>query len=93
METQDPFARRLLAQYLSRRAADIESVRRALDEGDWEHVRVTGHNMYGSGEAYGLKAVSEYGKQLEQAALDVNQPAASDAIAALETFLRDIKIS
>ena len=49
--------------------------------------------MYGSGEAYGLKAVSEYGKQLEQAALDVNQPAASDAIAALETFLRDIKIS
>ena len=93
METQDPFARRLLAQYLARRAADIEAVRQALSDGDWELVRVTGHNMYGSGEAYGLKAVSEYGKQLEQAALDCDPASADTAITALAVFLRDIKIS
>lgn len=64
----DPFARRLIVQYLGRRRSDIDRLRKAVGAGDFEQIRLTGHNMSGSGSAYGLDQVSEVGAALEQAA-------------------------
>jgi HPt (histidine-containing phosphotransfer) domain-containing protein len=40
----------------------------ALERGDFENVRILGHNMKGSGGGYGFDRISEIGASLEEAA-------------------------
>ena len=68
IEVADPFARQLMARYLKRREDDLELLGRALAESDFEVIERTGHNLSGSGSAYGLDAVSELGRGIEEAA-------------------------
>lgn len=93
VDTADPFAKRLLAHYVGRRAGDVESIRQAVQDDDMELIRVAGHNMYGSGEAYGLKAISTIGKDIESAAKSCDKAGIESAVDALEQFLRELKIT
>ncbi|MEM7763856.1 MAG: hypothetical protein AAF290_07215 [Pseudomonadota bacterium] len=93
METTDPFAKRLIAHYLGRRASDVEALRDALGAGEFDAIRVTGHNMFGSGEAYGLKRISEIGRDIEAAAEQRDGTTVAAHIDALEAYLRELTIS
>ena len=88
----DPFAKRLMAHYLGRREADLELFRTALAEKDFDSIRVRGHNLYGSGGAYGLSRVSELGESFESAATQENPEEIERLIGLLESYLRDLKI-
>lgn len=88
----DPFAKRLLVRYLGRREADLESLRSALAGNDFETIRVKGHNLYGSGGAYGLDRISELGDSLETAAEAKDEDAIAKHIDALESYVRKIRI-
>ena len=68
IEIADPFARKLVGRYIENREGDIGKLRRALRRDDFETIRVTGHNLYGSGSAYGLDEISRMGANLEKAA-------------------------
>ena len=89
----DPFAKRLMVRYLGRREADIELLRSALDGNDFKRIRVTGHNMCGSGSAYGLDRVSELGDLLENAAIARNFEQVHEIIDTLEAYLHGLKIA
>ena len=65
----------IFPEFLENRRTEIAAIPDALKRGDFKQIRVWGHNMAGCGEGYGFPAVSEYGRQLEAAAL------ASDAVA------------
>ncbi|MFK8051694.1 MAG: hypothetical protein AB8F65_01880 [Woeseiaceae bacterium] len=93
VESADPFAKRLLAHYLGRRVSDVHLMKEALADCDFERIRVTGHNMFGSGEAYGLKPISDFGRAIEQAALDKNTGDLSDMVDQLDTYLKGLVIS
>lgn len=87
----DPLARRLLSRYLERRRSDVAMLRRALENGEFGAIEVSGHNMFGSGSAYGFDIVTDIGRQLEEAARG-RQPAAIAAlIDDLEGFLRHVE--
>lgn len=92
-DTSDPFAKRLMAHYLGRREADLELMRAALAGGEFDRIRVTGHNLYGSGSAYGLDRVSELGNLLEQAAIARNSAQVRDVIDTLDAYLRELRNS
>lgn len=92
-DISDPFAKRLMAHYLGRREADLELMRSALAGGDYERIRVKGHNLYGSGSAYGLDRVSELGDLLENAAIARNFDQVRELINTLETYLRELRNS
>lgn len=68
IEITDPFARRLVGQYLDHRQEDIGKLTEALEASDFETIRITGHNLFGSGAAYGLEDISDLGRKLESAA-------------------------
>lgn len=68
VEIGDPFARSLIGKYLGKRRDDIGKLRRALSDRDYETIRITGHNLYGSGAAYGLDEISNLGASIERAA-------------------------
>ncbi|MEL7186217.1 MAG: Hpt domain-containing protein [Pseudomonadota bacterium] len=93
IEIADPFARRLLSKYLQRRQDDLIRLRTALASDDFEIIERTGHNLYGSGGAYGLELVSEYGAQLELAAKQRDATRITTIVDALETFVNQVTVS
>lgn len=90
IEIADPFARRLMAKYLERRAAEIIELRQALAAGDFQTIAQSGHNLFGSGGAYGLDEISRLGKVLEQAGNDRAADRAGEIINKLEIFIRGV---
>jgi HPt (histidine-containing phosphotransfer) domain-containing protein len=88
----DPFARRLMVRYLDHRQDDVESLRAALARQDYESIRKKGHNLFGSGSAYGLDRVSELGASLEKTAKRGNSDAIGDLIEALDAFIRNVRV-
>ena len=93
IEIADPFARRLIGKYLSHRKDDIGKLTRALEESDFETIRVTGHNLYGSGSAYGLDQISWLGADFEKAADARNAPDIERLIGELTDFLDKLRVS
>lgn len=93
VDIADPFARQLMARYLSHRQQDLSSMRAALARDDFEQIKITGHNMHGSGSAYGLDRISELGQSLEDAAISRNAATIEGLISALENFVRSLSIS
>lgn len=92
IEIADPFARRLVGRYLSHRKNDISKLQSALAESDFETIRVTGHNLFGSGSAYGLDEISYMGAGIEKAADDQDVVRIECLIDDLIRFLRKLHV-
>jgi len=92
IEITDPFARRLIGKYLDNRKDDIGKLTQALSDSDFETIRVTGHNLYGSGAAYGLDHISWIGASIEKAADSKDVSEIERSIDELESFLHRLKV-
>jgi len=92
IEIADPFARRLIGRYLSHRKDDISKLQSALADSDFETIRVTGHNLYGSGSAYGLDDISYIGASIEKAADEMDGPRIEGLIGDLTDFLHKLRV-
>ncbi|MDH3441305.1 MAG: Hpt domain-containing protein [Gammaproteobacteria bacterium] len=93
IDVADPFSRQLVVQYLGRRKADVDRLRQALVAGDYDLIRVTGHNMSGSGAAYGFGQVSEVGAALERAAKAGDTAGIDGLIDRLNSLLTSIRLT
>ena len=62
----------LVPIFLRNQLEDVESIVEACEQRDYEKIRVLGHNMKGTGSAYGFDAISEIGASLEQCAKERN---------------------
>ena len=89
----DPFARRLMVRYLQHRRDDITILRSALEDGDYDAIRDKGHNLFGSGSAYGLDRVSELGAALEKTAKKKNGEDIAQLIEKLEAFVANVRVA
>jgi len=93
VDIADPFARQLMARYLSHRQQDLIEMRHAVAQDNFDKIKLTGHNMHGSGSAYGLDRISELGAGLETAAIQQNREVVSALIDDLEHFVRELSIT
>lgn len=89
----DPLTRRLVDKYLENRRQDIDKLSRAVAAADFETLRITGHNLYGSGSAYGFDEITTIGAGIEQAATSEDTGKIRDLIAQLEGVLQNLGIS
>jgi HPt (histidine-containing phosphotransfer) domain-containing protein len=78
----------LIPQYLALCRRDLLNLGVALDNKQFEDVRVLGHNLKGSGGAYGFPELSEIGSRIETAAKEKDEAVARQGIEQLEVFLR-----
>lgn len=92
LDIADPFARQLMARYLERRGSDIDKLRVALDAADFETIRTTGHNLYGSGATYGLEPISDLGRRIEKAASARDPDRIGELIGELKHFLEALNL-
>ena len=80
----------LVPEYLSARSDDVQGLRRALEEGDLESIRVLAHNLAGSGEAYGFTRLTELGRALEDVTGSGDRDEASFWIDEIERYLATV---
>lgn len=82
----------LVPRFLANRAADVDRIRAALAQADFETVRAAGHGMKGSGGAYGFPEISRLGAALEESAGRGDAAAAAALAGELEAYLGHIEI-
>lgn len=92
LEIADPFARRLVGKYLENRNDDIARLTTALCCADFETIRITGHNLFGSGAAYGFEDISTMGAGIESAATNRDVPEIERLIGDLQELLRKVTV-
>jgi HPt (histidine-containing phosphotransfer) domain-containing protein len=82
----------LIPGYLQNRQQDAESVLQALDKQDFETIRVLGHTMKGTGGGYGLDAITEIGRTLEEAAKSRDMAVIRQGTSALLAYLQAVEV-
>lgn len=82
----------LVPGFLENRRRDVESLRRALAQNDYETVQITGHSMKGSGSGYGFDAITEIGRNIEEAAKRKDAGDTERWISALDEYLERVEV-
>lgn len=82
----------LIPEFLENRREDVQTIRNAVEQGDYELIDLLGHSMKGTGAAYGFEAIGDLGSQLEQAAKEQNMAAVRQALDELTAFLEQVKV-
>jgi HPt (histidine-containing phosphotransfer) domain-containing protein len=83
----DPAVQRLLPTYLANRRSEVAALRAAAERGDRDTLRRHGHDLRGSGGAYGVPGIQRLGEQLEVAAGAADYSTAHEIIDALDALL------
>lgn len=82
----------LIPGYIENRRNDIGAMRAALEQGDFETIRVLGHGMKGSGGGYGFEAITEMGRSLEQAAKNGDIDGIQQQVTELSAYIDHLHI-
>ena len=71
---------------------EIETMRKALENGQYETISSLGHDMKGTGGACGFDVVTDVGRRLESAAKDHNADAVRRHLDTLSSYLEQVDI-
>lgn len=88
----DPDLEDIVPTFLANRQKDLQTLRTAMTEKDFETIRILGHRMRGDGGGYGFNAISAIGGVMELAAGRRDEPAIQRQTAELEDFLTRVHI-
>lgn len=83
---------KLAPNFLEKRRKDVDKIRAAVGEQNYEGVRVLGKSMKGTGAVYGFEQIAEIGKELESAASESSSDGVNEWLAKLESFLNQVQI-
>ncbi len=83
----------LRAGYLDHQRADLNSLERALKNGDFAALRKAGHNLKGTGAAYGFAELTDIGRALEAAAKDDNAAAIEALLDQIDSYIGMVRPS
>ncbi len=82
----------LVPGFLQNRHSDIAAIEEALEQANFEKVRILGHNMKGSGAGYGFDRITEIGAFLEQSAGRQAAGEIREQAADLVRYLDDLEV-
>ena len=82
----------LVPTFMKNRTKELETLRAALEAGDFEQMRQLGHRMKGVGNSYGFEKVSLLGKQIEDQAKTGDRDALNSCLADYADYLARVKI-
>ncbi len=83
---------KILPNFLAKRREDIKSMPAVLEQGDYETIRIFGHRMKGTGGSFGLDAITDIGKSLEQAAKNQDSEGIRKLLGRFSTYLERVEI-
>lgn len=83
----------IVPEYLASLQKNIEQMKTALKQSDFNAIQRLGHGMKGSGGGYGFDMVTEYGFIIESAANAGNGQDICDCLEKLSDYLKAIDIA
>lgn len=78
--------------FFGHRRDDIESILKALEDSDYDTVRIIGHSMKGAGGGYGFDGVTDLGGSMELAATGHNAEEIRKLVGELSTYLDRVEV-
>ena len=88
----DPEIEDIVPMFLQNRRDDVESLLKALEQGDFETIWILGHTMKGSGGGYGFDGITEIGQCLEHAAKDRSSRGIKRLVEELASYLHRVEV-
>ena len=88
----DPDIADLIPDFLEHRRADVQAMLQAVEAGEFQSVQAKGHSIKGVGGGYGFDAITDFGAQIEKAAITQDRQAVDDAVQALSTYLECVEV-
>jgi HPt (histidine-containing phosphotransfer) domain-containing protein len=88
----DPQIAAIVPRFLANRMADVDKIRAALADADFEAIRVAAHGMKGAGGGYGFPEISRLGAAMEDGARKFDAVAITELVACLEAYLGRIDV-
>ena len=88
----DPDIEDLVPGFLRNRRTDVNSIREALDNGNYETIRSLAHQMKGQGGTYGFDTISEIGEAIEIAAKSEDAEGIRQKVAELASYLEQVEV-
>lgn len=82
----------IIPGFLESRRDDIISIQKALEQGDYDTIKVLGHGMKGAGGGYGFDEITNIGSSLEQAAKEKNSEEIRKCVNKLSNYLERVEI-
>ncbi|MCW5621266.1 MAG: Hpt domain-containing protein [Burkholderiales bacterium] len=82
----------LVTRFLRRKQADLQRLRAALLEADFEFIERVGHDLKGAGEGFGFPELSVLGAKLELAARGREKELLDVHFATMERYLKRIQV-
>lgn len=88
----DPDLADLIPGFLDNRRGDLERMQALVAAGDAPALRRLGHDLKGCGSAYGFDPISDYGAQIEKAAIAGDLAAVAGLTSALAEYLSRVEV-
>jgi len=82
----------LIPGFLKNRRRDVETLKEALQNNDYESIQILGHSMKGVGGGYGFDAITDIGMSLEQAAKEKETREIRKQAEALSNYLERVEM-
>ncbi len=82
----------LIPGFLERRQQDLQTLKTALEHGDFEQIQKLAHTLKGVGGGYGFDAITDISQQLQLAAEQHAADAVAENLAELETYLQRVEV-
>ncbi len=88
----DPDLEDIIPGFLQNRQGDIKEIQAALDQNDYDTIKILGHKMKGMGGGYGFDAITDIGRMIEQAAKEKNIHEVKRSVLELAQYLENIEV-
>ena len=87
----DPDLEDLIPGFLNNRRGDVARLRDLLASGDFAAIRMIGHSMKGAGGGYGFDPITQFGGEIETAAVNQDADTIRVSVARLEDYLQRVQ--
>jgi HPt (histidine-containing phosphotransfer) domain-containing protein len=82
----------LIPGFLANRGRDLQRMLAALETGDFDGIRFSGHGLKGLGSTYGFDAISDLGERIEDAALAEDAGAINRLLSEFRDYLERLQV-
>lgn len=88
----DPDIEDLVPGFLRHRRTDVNSIREALDNDNYETIMSLAHKIKGQGGSYGFDTISEIGEAIEVAAKSEDTEGVRQKVAEFASYLEQVEV-
>jgi histidine phosphotransfer protein HptB len=93
MPTPKSLPPEMVSEYIDSCRDDLSALQSALVRGDYERTRVFGHQIKGTGSPFGFPRLTQFGTEIEQAAIRKNTAELENLLGQLRDYLSSVEIS